>query len=95
MASPTANSELRFWTGARGANREVVEVRKELTARITNEPEANWVMDRSALIRESDRVIIELMQDYETRHEGDPFADTVPDYIGRGNKMAVHRAGLA
>jgi hypothetical protein len=57
-------------------------------------------MNRSALVRTSDAVVISLMEHHEAIQtaEGGPFIgdyDSVPDYIGHGNKLAVHRAGLA
>jgi len=79
--------------------RESLKLRDALAARIKREPEAAWRMDRPALLRASDALVIALGENYEAflTVEGGAFIsdDTALDYIGRGNRMAVHRAGLA
>jgi hypothetical protein len=67
----------------------------ELIARVETAPEESWEMDRRALLRASDRVVVDLMSDY--RDQNDPVFVWDHDaawYIGQGEKMAVHRAGL-
>jgi hypothetical protein len=76
--------------------RDASRARDELIARIVNEPEASWAMDRQALVRTSDAVVISLTEEYDAE-SGDSIVpgDNAIAYLGYGNKMAVHRAGLA
>jgi hypothetical protein len=79
--------------------REASKARDELIARMVSEPEAAWIMDRQSLLRVSNAVVISLGQELEaleagSRNEIIP-TETAIDYLGYGNKMAVHRAGLA
>lgn len=74
-----------------------LKCRDDLAAQIAGEAEATWVMDRSALLRASDAVVISLTQELAAEEAQDSdfiSARSAGDYIGYGHKMAVHRPGL-
>jgi hypothetical protein len=67
----------------------------ELITKVNTAPVETWAMDRRALLLVSDRVVIDLMADYDELKEPVFVWDhDAAWYIGQGEKMAVHRAGL-
>jgi hypothetical protein len=87
QASPTGPTEDEM--------KEIKETADALIAKVETAPEETWAMDRPALLRASDRVVIDLMADYDALNEPVFVWDhDAAWYIGQGEKMAVHRAGL-
>jgi hypothetical protein len=89
----------RALSAGEAEGRDASRARDELITSIINEPESAWAMDRSALLRTSDAVVVALSEEYEAieAESGGPFigSETAISYLGYGNKLAVHRAGLA
>ena len=87
QASPTGPTEDQM--------KQIKGTADELIAKVETSPEETWAMDRRALLLASDRVVIDLMADYDELNE--PLVVRGHDadwYIGQGERMAVHRAGL-
>jgi len=74
---------------------EFKKVVEQLIARIRSEPEDSWAMDRDALMRVSNHTVVGLIRDYaELNDPLMPWDHDAAWYIGQGELLAIHRAGL-